>query len=126
MRQEQNTGLMTIIFIYRNQLQYNGVNLLETFPSICIDCKATDKYKIWIQVVKGLGSASDYGREVVYWKRCCNCIDAFELPSNEYFMISKIIKLNQKLSLGKISDEKHQMKVEIIMQKLYKRKTCGL
>lgn len=36
------------LYIYRNQLQYNGVDLLETFPSICIDCKATDKYKIWI------------------------------------------------------------------------------
>lgn len=91
------------MYILRNQLQYEGVDLLETFPSICVECKSTEKYKIWIQKITGLASTGNYGSETVYWRRCCNCNDSFELPDGEYFKISKIIKLNQKLSSGKIS-----------------------
>ena len=109
------------LYIYKNQLAYNGVDLLNTFPSVCIDCQATDKYKIWIQEVKGLGSVGNYGKEVIYWRRCINCIDTFELPFEDYNKISSIIKLNKKLSLGKIDELKHQVKVEVILQKLYKK-----
>jgi len=109
------------LFIMREQLVYNGFDLIKRIPSLCIACKENDSYKVWIQEISGQGGLGSFGVETVYWCRCMHCSDGFEIILEDYSKIRPILKLNLKLQQGKISDDVHQNKIEKIKEKLYRK-----
>jgi len=109
------------LYILRDQLIHNNTELLDLLPPLCISCKSNKQYKIWIEESKGLGSQGTFGYEAIYWVRCTNCCDSFEMLYSDYKRILPILKLNIKLKQGKITEYEHSSKVAKVKEKLYKK-----
>jgi len=105
------------LIIYRDQLRHEGRDLIKFLPSECVDCKSNDKYRIWIEEEKGLGSQ---GNDTIYWVRCTKCSDSFTIPYKDYKSILPILKLNIQLDNGTIDPSYHEMKVIKHKNKLIK------
>lgn len=107
----------TLGYISGEQLVINGVSIVPRLPSYCDDSSEMSEFEVWKE-----GYYLNINIPAKYKVRCKKCGFNLELDFEEYYIIRKLIRVNHKFEIGKITEDEHISKIELLKDKINNQK----